>query len=599
MFNYLSFLESVSVLFVSSLPAVLIAVLYYTVFYILVKLGFIISGKHFNIRLWKLSGIGVPSVIVAIVLFLLVDNFANTFFGQSSLTYDGILSRAYFSLMFFLFTYYSYNKLVNIFVHHDGIHLYIRNASVVALLLSFLFSFYGTPLTAYKYDVHKTKQGALSKLPNIIFFNADGVNAASMSVYGHEVKNTPFLESIESESMIAHHHFTNSAKTTGSVGALLSGKHPLATKVVFRPDTFLGNDMFEHYPRVLKSFGYYNIDISIRHYVDAVDLKIRNAFDYANNRHVSGVTGIMPEWFLLRWPSTTHFIEETFNRLVQRFAHNSGLDNVSNPYGEVTQSSHLTQVKRDVERMEQLKHFIEHAPQPYFISLHLMGPHGRRFEYEHAEFTETKEQAFPWMKSHYDNAIYQWDQYASQVYDMLSLRDELEKTILVFNSDHGWQHSINNALPLIIRFPHSAHSGVVKLPSQRLDIMPTIMDYLGVNIPAWSEGYSLLNKNRRLYPIFIVSSKKTKMKNRNEWKVAYNPQPPFYSLGSVSMLDCGVLFRANIENETIAGVSHTERVHRPPDQCGDELVTNELATDKILRKLKDMNYEFDSSLIVK
>ena len=599
MFNYLGFLESISVLFLSSLPILFIVFLYYTLLYILVKAYSLASGRCLNYGVYGSLGLLFPSVIVAVTLFLLVDNFANTMFGQSSLTYDGIISKVYFSFMFILFVYYSYNKLSAISLRYSKTVASIRSASIIAFSLSIVFLFYGEPLIAYEYDINSDKQVEHSERPNIIFFNADGVNAASMSVYGNEVKNTPFFESIKSESMIAHQHFTNSAKTTGSVGALLSGKHPLTTKVIFRPDTFLGKDMFEHYPRVLKSLGYYNIDISIRHYVDAVDLKIRNAFDYANNRHVSGTTGIMPSWFLLRWPSTTHFIEEIFNRLIQRFAHNSGLDNISNPYGEVTQSSHLKQVKRDLERMEQLKHFIEHAPQPYFISLHLMGPHGRRFEYENPIFTDTKEQDLPWMKPHYDNAIYQWDLYASQVYDMLAQRGELEKSILVFNSDHGWQHSINNALPLIIRFPYEAHSGVIETPSQRLDIMPTIMDYLDVDLPGWSEGYSLLNENRDHYPIFIVSSKRTRMKNRNEWKVAYDPKPPFYSLGSVSMLDCGVLFRMNLEGEKIMGVDHKERVHRRPTECREEPTSDEFAADRILKKLREMNYQFDGYLIDK
>jgi arylsulfatase A-like enzyme len=83
-----------------------------------------------------------------------------------------------------------------------------------------------------------------------------------------------------------------------------------------------------------------------------------------------------------------------------------------------------------------------------------------------------------------------------------------DDALIVFLSDHGeafhehgtWQHGMDVYgevvdIPLIIKFP--ARDGLagtrVLALAQQIDVMPTILDYLGLPVPAHVEGHSLLH----------------------------------------------------------------------------------------------------------
>lgn len=68
-----------------------------------------------------------------------------------------------------------------------------------------------------------------------------------------------------------------------------------------------------------------------------------------------------------------------------------------------------------------------------------------------------------------------------------------DDTVVVFVADHGEEFAEHGALghgwdlhdetlhvPLIVRFPGGEHAGLVSAPVQQIDIVPTLLDYLGV-----------------------------------------------------------------------------------------------------------------------
>ncbi len=87
----------------------------------------------------------------------------------------------------------------------------------------------------------------------------------------------------------------------------------------------------------------------------------------------------------------------------------------------------------------------------------------------------------------------------------LEERGLLEETMIVFVSDHGeefqehggWTHGHNlNSetldVPLVIRFPDRGRGERVEDVVQHIDILPTVLDYLGIAVPGHVEGRSLL-----------------------------------------------------------------------------------------------------------
>ncbi len=100
------------------------------------------------------------------------------------------------------------------------------------------------------------------------------------------------------------------------------------------------------------------------------------------------------------------------------------------------------------------------------------------------------------MVTHVDRSI-------GRVLDHLSRRGLLDETLVIFTSDHGellgdhghilkgpfYYQSLLN-IPLIIRYP-GAQPGVNRQLVGHVDLVPTILDCLGLKIPAYLPGYSL------------------------------------------------------------------------------------------------------------
>lgn len=140
-----------------------------------------------------------------------------------------------------------------------------------------------------------------------------------------------------------------------------------------------------------------------------------------------------------------------------------------------------------------------HRHQRFFLYLHYMDVH----QY----VTETKSAIFG--SSHmdsYDNAINWVDRNVADVVSELENLGIMDKTIVVIAADHGEAfgehgtegHAQNvykevDEVPLIFMFPFFLKPGVViKAPIENVDIMPTILDLLGLPIPAGSQGHSLV-----------------------------------------------------------------------------------------------------------
>ncbi|TLU61485.1 DUF229 domain-containing protein [Thalassotalea litorea] len=587
--SYYPLNERIFVLLNSYFLLSIILLALYCVIIIFISPLFLIKAPPDSIK--NIRFIFIPVLIFSVIVFLILDNNTYILFGFASYTVSNFISRVFYVGILVGLAIYFYRKF-----NHWFDRLNVNRFAYKKLICSFTFIFIfimssmsvilsAKPSNTPRQEVKSDKD--TRQLPNIIIFSADGVNSKQMSVYGFQKSTTPFFETIKDELAIFQNHYTNSEKTTGSIGALLTGKLPTHTKVIFRPDAFRGPDRFEHLPAILKNLGYYNIDISVRHYVDAEDLDLNESFNYANDRYIYKRTGVN-RWLYIALPGTSKFIESIWDRLSFRFYHLSYLNKWKNPFQIVTQADDLEDHLSDIPRMQTLLDKISKTPPPFFINVHLLGPHGNKFIYEKPIFTRTKSQPKGWMMEHYNNAIYQWDEYAKQIYSALEKQQQLENTLLIFNSDHGLRHSIKNSLPLMIRFPGKAVTGVVNTPSQRIDIAPTILDYLDISQPSWMIGQSLLKADRVHEPIFIAGASFTRKMNNQNWKVSASLEPPYYSLGTLSIIYCGHLATLNLidESEQTMTTTNLEEAEYP---CPRKDFTPKEAEDLLRQHLQE-NY---------
>ncbi len=374
--------------------------------------------------------------------------------------------------------------------------------------------------------------------PNIVIFSADGLDVRRMSAFGYSRPTTPFLARILDRGLVFENAFTNSSTTTGSIGALLTGRLPTTTRVNFRPDLFRDEDSYRHLPGLLRTLGYHSADISVRYYADAADLNLRRAFHWANGRSLETWAPVeVPTDLLKRWNFEIYFISQLGGRILERLLHLAGIQEYVPPYREVT---HDTRKRYDSERLTQLAEFLEKATEPFFINTHFMVAHGSEFPVYHRRFSAGQEQDRQWMVDFYDDAVLDVDTYLNFLFDYLTESGQLARTLIVVTSDHGERSRSDGTeqrLPLIFFFPGDTPAGRRAMNAQRIDIAPTLLDYLGLSVPDWMEGTSLLGPPPSpLRP--IVATRTPAGEQRGEFFEIPHVKPPLYTLAGVSLVQC-------------------------------------------------------------
>ncbi len=109
--------------------------------------------------------------------------------------------------------------------------------------------------------------------------------------------------------------------------------------------------------------------------------------------------------------------------------------------------------------------------------------------------------------AYYDGLLTYTDSHIGLLLDELKRAGLYDDTLIIITSDHGdgfMEHGYLGhskapyeeliRVPLIIKFPNSRYGGeIVKSQVRLIDVMPTILDYLGIRVDHSLAGFSLLN----------------------------------------------------------------------------------------------------------
>ena len=535
----LNALEKISALFLSWLAFFTVALLIHLVFYFFAVLVSRIS--HFK-KLPVYIELTVPCLVLAVALFLLLDNFTYTLLGIASFSFEG-LGRYFYLLLFATLLVFCFRRIIAFTTILEqrlvAISVSLLGCLVLLFSLGLLYVSQTDPVLS---ELPQRKSVTAEPTTNVLFLFADGVDSSRMSLYGYDRETTPFLDSIKNELLIFENHFTNAATSTASIGALLSGKYPATTKLIYRPDLFDGRDSYEHFPSVLKRHDYTNADFSLRYYIDPADLNMQGGFDEANGRQLVSELekGFLQEYY----PDEYVFAVVVYERASGRVKHLLGIEKMHNPFDIVTTRGGAENVSMDRKRIDDLKDFIRRANAPFFAHVHLLGTHGPLFFSEKHHFSNGVQNR-RWSIDHYDDAVLQYDRYIEEVVAFLKAEGLYENTLLVVNADHGYRWGVSTPLPLAFRFPGQQYTGVKTFNTQRIDIPYTVLEYLDIAPPGWMEGRSLLSETNRLgAPIYVVSP--APRSTKNGWFFVPSPQPPFYTLGVISAIYCDRIYHLDI-----------------------------------------------------
>ena len=523
----------------------------------------------------------LPAISLACISLLMLDNFTYTVFRFGIVTSQGIWRLAYgggFLVIFILF----HRRLMGALglrgerskpAELPGpavvVLLGLFAVSLVSLALQLDFSsFTNSPTTA---------NTVADNRPNIILLGGDGLQAANLSAYDYERDTTPALRQLAAEALVAENAFPNAAHSSGSVISILTSKLPTQTRVLYPPDILQEKDAYQHLPGILKQLGYYTVEIGVPHYVDAFTVNLQRGFDLVNNRTLEESSWIH---FLqgAGIDNTIYFNSLLTERITARLNHIFYIQKMVNPIDKVTNPSDYIE---DEERVEQLIEIINSSDRPFFVHVHMMGTHGGNFYPQTQKYSLGQTQDEEWMIDFYDDAVLSFDSHLRTVLDVLEQSGKLDNTILVIYSDHAMIYKVNERIPLIIRFPYGEYAGRIQANVQNLDISPTLLYYLGIPVPEWMGGLSLLQNN--IPPDRLIYSSGTLLMSDGSL-LADKLKAPFYQFSYFYTIQCDHWYYYETDTGKWWGMGingHTAPCN-PEDRLPEDQVRQELA-DQLIR----------------
>ena len=531
----------------------------------------------------------IPSLIFAGTLLLLMDNFTYTLFNFGIVSAEGF-ARAVYALLFLALlaiTFPQVEKLTG-YISRFKQKKFLAIAVFSTILISFLVTiFTGANQTYSSGKQAENKNIDSGGFPNIIYVTADGLSAKNMSLYGYERDTTPRLLELSKSSLVAVNAFTNSRNSTGSIISVFTGKYPSETRVLYPPDILQGKNSYESLIAVLRDNGYFSAQIALPHFINAHDQNLLDGFNVINGEPLkeNRLGQFIPQ-------DTYYFINLVSNRVSERFDHIFFLDDMVNAFTLVTSTD---QSYNDRERINELNEMIRNTDGPLFVHIHLMGTHGPLFFPGQQIFSsgEDPKTQKDWNQNFYDDSIHEFDLLVGSVFDELAANDQLDDTLIIISSDHGMRWSSIDRIPLLIHFPDGDHARQINGNVQNMDIAPTILDYLNIEIPAWMEGASLLVEEGSIdqRPIFSFLYFDEYVSDQI---VDYRKiSPPFYQFEYIYLVYCHNWFRLNLRtNEFVSGI-----ISSYENPCPTE---NELSDEQAFELMKNhmQNKSFDTSSLV-
>ncbi len=288
---------------------------------------------------------------------------------------------------------------------------------------------------------------------NVVVITLDTLRADRVGAYGYKAAATPNLDRLAAEGVRFERAYTPVPITLPSHAVLFTGTYPMYNGM----HDFSGNNLNPQQPTlatILKQKGY------------ATGAVLGSA--------------VLDRRFGLNQGFDFYYDHFDFSRL-----HETNLDAMERPGNVVTD--------------EALKWLKEHSQKKFFLWMHLYDPH---HPYTPPPPYSERHKAQP-----YDGEIAFTDAQVGRVVRFLKAQGLYQRTLIVVVGDHGeglGEHGekthgffiYNSTLhvPLIVKFPagRNARPAMVSEEVSTVDLLPTVLDALGLEPPAEIQGQSLL-----------------------------------------------------------------------------------------------------------
>ncbi len=368
--------------------------------------------------------------------------------------------------------------------------------------------------------------GTLPKKPNILWITGEGVPISTLSCYGSKLIETPNIDRIAKEGVRFENAFTTNALCAPSRATLLTGTYTHINGMIGNPD--IGDIPADEQPhfdpaqetiaKILKRDGYQTGMVGKWH------LPVNPAktgFDYFVYKEGAGGPYYEPTGYLGNPSLGSDVIEkqrhEGYETDITTDLAIKGIQQFTQPWLMMVQ---YFNAHRPFDPPHKYEHIYdgERIPEPgtfWDDYSHRASPaHTARMRIEdmpdfHPPEDLTGRQRKQWnyqkFMEHFLGTLRSQDDNIGRLFKFLEKNGLLENTVVVYTTDHGffmgdhgwfdkrfmYEQAIR--VPWMIRCPGVGATGSVRSEwTANIDNAPTVLDLVGLQIPAEMQGKSLL-----------------------------------------------------------------------------------------------------------
>jgi arylsulfatase A-like enzyme len=390
---------------------------------------------------------------------------------------------------------------------------WILNNKMVMLMFTLLLFTGVKTLNATNSNVEPPKK---DKRPNIIFLLTDDQRYNALGCMGNNEIETPHIDKLAEKGVLFTNHYDNTAICMGSRATIMTGLYEHKSGCNFTHGPLSSEKFQETYPVLLRKSGYYTGFTGKFGYAVKED-EFQNS-SYAKEEDMPKTEF---DWWK-GWPSQGYY-QTSKNKYMVEYAEK---------YPHVSTALGAASIDFIKAAGKQKK--------PFCLSVSFKAPHSPvspdpKFNhvYEGKTFTkpvnfgeegakhlpEQSKKGRQYQKlgkkyiSDYDHAVAQYyqlvygiDKAVGMLYAELEKQNLLENTIIIYTTDNGYYlgaHAFGGKVlpyeegsraPLIVSGPEKYIKNIGSKNNAltgTIDMMPTILDYAGVNIPENVDGVSL------------------------------------------------------------------------------------------------------------
>ncbi|HEX6900547.1 MAG TPA: sulfatase [Thermoanaerobaculia bacterium] len=322
---------------------------------------------------------------------------------------------------------------------------------------------------------------------NVLFVTVDTLRADRMSLYGYRRPTTPNLEAFAREAVVFDNARTQAGCTFPSVNSFLTSRHPA---LFLRPGGIMGiPDTVRSLPEILREHGHATAAVSASSIVRNTPSRMNpgggfgrgfQVFDETcnqkharclNQKALELIDGFQEPWFLY-----LHYLEP------------------HSPYQPPPGHPRRLSLRTGRAKGQGVNAWARKGE---------TWPVARRLYDGNKEYKLTP-QNLAHLSELYDEEIGYFDEQFARLIGALRERDLLDRTVIVLTADHGEElydhkhfgHCRNLGYdtvmktPLLLRIP-GVEPARRKALAENLDIVPTLLDYMGLAKGHTFEGKSL------------------------------------------------------------------------------------------------------------